>query len=46
VDEAFATLLGSRSPYHEAKEDLDALVRKVLVLAVGRGRSRTRTTSC
>ena len=35
VDEAFATLLSSRSPYHEAKEDLDALTGVRLVLAAG-----------
>ena len=35
VDEAFATLLSSRSPYHEPKEDLDALTGVRLVLAAG-----------
>jgi predicted metal-dependent phosphoesterase TrpH len=35
VDEAFATLLSSRSPYHEPKEDLDALIGVRLVLAAG-----------
>jgi predicted metal-dependent phosphoesterase TrpH len=35
VDEAFATLLSSRSPYHEPKEDLDALAGVALVLAAG-----------
>ena len=35
VDEAFATLLSSRSPYHEAKEDLDAPTGVRLVLAAG-----------
>jgi predicted metal-dependent phosphoesterase TrpH len=35
VDEAFATLLSSRSPYHEPKEDLDALVGVRLVTAAG-----------
>ncbi len=35
VDEAFATLLNSRSPYHEPKEDLDALAGIRLVLAAG-----------
>ena len=35
VDEAFATLLNSRSPYHEPKEDLDALVGVRLVRAAG-----------
>ncbi len=35
VDEAFATLLNSRSPYHEPKEDLDALVGVRLVAAAG-----------
>ena len=35
VDQAFATLLSSRSPYHEAKEDLDALTGVRLVLAAG-----------
>jgi predicted metal-dependent phosphoesterase TrpH len=35
VDEAFGTLLSSRSPYHEPKEDLDALVGVRLVLAAG-----------
>jgi 3',5'-nucleoside bisphosphate phosphatase len=35
VDEAFATLLNSRSPYHEPKEDLDALAGVRLVTAAG-----------
>jgi predicted metal-dependent phosphoesterase TrpH len=35
VDEAFATLLSSRSPYHEPKEDLDALLGVRLVVAAG-----------
>jgi 3',5'-nucleoside bisphosphate phosphatase len=35
VDEAFATLLSSRSPYHEPKEDLDAVAGVRLVLAAG-----------
>jgi 3',5'-nucleoside bisphosphate phosphatase len=35
VDEAFATLLSSRSPYHEPKEDLDALAGVRLVVAAG-----------
>ena len=35
VDEAFATLLNSRSPYHEPKEDLDALDGVRLVTAAG-----------
>jgi predicted metal-dependent phosphoesterase TrpH len=35
VDEAFATLLSSRSPYHEPKEDLDALAGVALVTAAG-----------
>jgi predicted metal-dependent phosphoesterase TrpH len=35
VDEAFATLLSSRSPYHEPKEDLDALAGVALVVAAG-----------
>ena len=35
VDEAFATLLNSRSPYHEPKEDLDALAGIRLVVAAG-----------
>jgi predicted metal-dependent phosphoesterase TrpH len=35
VDEAFETLLSSRSPFHEPKEDLDALVGVRLVVAAG-----------
>lgn len=35
VDEAFATLLSSRSPYHEPKEDLDALAGVRLVVSAG-----------
>jgi len=35
VDEAFATLLNSLSPYHEPKEDLDALDGVRLVVAAG-----------
>ncbi|HEY6744296.1 MAG TPA: phosphatase, partial [Mycobacteriales bacterium] len=35
VDEAFATLLSSRSAYHEPKEDLDALAGVRLVVAAG-----------
>lgn len=35
VDEAFATLLNSRSAYHEPKEDLDALEGVRLVRAAG-----------
>ena len=35
VDEAFATLLSSRSPYHEPKEDLDAPAGVRLVVAAG-----------
>lgn len=35
VDEAFATLLSSRSPYHEPKDDLDALAGVRLVVAAG-----------
>ena len=35
VDEAFATLLNSGSPYHEPKEDLDALDGVRLVTAAG-----------
>jgi predicted metal-dependent phosphoesterase TrpH len=35
VDEAFATLLSSSSPYHEPKEDLDALAGVALVTAAG-----------
>jgi len=35
VDEAFATLLRSGSPYHEPKQDLDALTGVRLVTAAG-----------